>query len=173
MTKEQFEATYPQIIGWIQKTLEEHKSQTRSVESMGFQRLPQYFPRQLLTQAKVIHVDVVPMPPLSAIGLSQFAGFENMQADGITYIDTFFMRNQRKQEESIYFHELIHVVQWLILGPKFFIAAYADGLERIDYRPSPLEMMAYTLESVFRHSKHPFDAVTVVKEQLSQIYGKQ
>jgi hypothetical protein len=54
--------------------------------------------------------------------------------------------------------------------PKSFVAAYADGLERIGYRPSPLEMMAYMLESIFRNSQTPFDVAVIVREQLDALY---
>ena len=125
----------------------------------------------VLEKAKVVYVSEVPAPPLSAIGLSQFSDFENMNAGGITYLDTFFSRNEMRGDEALPFHELVHVIQWQVLGPKSFVAAYADGLERIGYRASPLETMAYTLDSVFRNSQTPFDAATVIREQLQALYG--
>ncbi len=93
-----------------------------------------------------------------------------MTADGITYLDTFFVRDEARRNEALYFHELVHVIQWQILGQKRFIAAYADGLERNEYRNSPLEVMAYTLEGVFRNSTNPFAAAKVVEEQLKEMY---
>lgn len=38
------------------------------------------------------------------------------------------------------------------------------------YRQSPLEVMAYILESVFRNSANPFDVATVVREQITSLY---
>jgi hypothetical protein len=64
----------------------------------------------------------------------------------------------------------VHVIQWKLLGPKSFVAAYADGIERIRYRASPLETMAYTLDSVFRNSQTSFDVATIVREQLHALY---
>jgi hypothetical protein len=65
----------------------------------------------------------------------------------------------------------ISVTGLSILGPKCFVAAYADGLERIGYRASPLEMMAYTLENVFRINQTPFDVATIVREQLNAFHS--
>jgi hypothetical protein len=95
-----------------------------------------------------------------------------MNAAGITYLDTFFSQDEMRGNEAHHFHELVHVIQWQLLGPKGFIAAYADGLERIGYRASPLEVMAYTLESVFRNSNVPFNAAKVVREQLEALSSK-
>jgi hypothetical protein len=71
----------------------------------------------------------------------RFAQFESGDFDGITYLDTFFLKKCRATDERLYFHELIHIVQWSLLGPKRFLATYADGLEKYGYRDSPLEIM--------------------------------
>ena len=90
-----------------------------------------------------------------------------MNAAGITYLDTFFAWQEARGNERLHFHELVHVLQWQMLGLKAFIAAYAGGLERIGYRGSPLEVTAYTLESVFKNSANPFNVAAVVREQLA------
>ena len=131
MTPEEFQAIYPHIIGWIRQTLGAHEKRAQTVGSMGFTRLPLYFGRELLETAKVVAVDRVPVPPLSAIGLSQFAEFERGDYDGITYLDTFFVKQSLAADEGLHFHELIHIVQWRLLGPETFLAAYAAGLETI------------------------------------------
>ena len=142
MTQKEFDDKYPLIFGWIQEKLTKHAPKAQTVASLGFKRLPDYFPPEILAMAKVVYVPQVPAPPLSAIGLSQFSDFENMNAGGITYLDTFFSRDEMRGDEALHFHELVHVIQWQLLGPKMFIAAYADGLERVGYRASPLETMA-------------------------------
>jgi hypothetical protein len=166
MTYQEFEASYPLILGWIQQTIEVYKPKTRSVASLGFQRLPQYFSPELLAYAKVTYVDVVPTPPLSQLGLNQFADFENMGKGGITLLDTFFISQEMQTDETIHFHELVHVIQWKLLGPKRFIALYADGLERFGYRNSPLEVMAYQAQAQFEKSSQPVDVEELVKTCL-------
>lgn len=169
MTPQEFQAIYPHVIGWIHQTLAAHAEQARAVASLGFRRLPLYFSQELLASAKAVHVEQVPMPPLSALGLSQFAAFEHGNYDGITYLDTFFVKHHRAADERLYCHELIHVVQWRLLGPERFLATYAAGLEAFDYRNCPLEVMAYDAEEAFSRSAQPFDAEKWVAEQLSQI----
>jgi hypothetical protein len=109
------------------------------------------------------------MPPLSALGLSRFTQFERGDFDGITYLDTFFLKRHRVADERLHFHELIHVIQWRLLGPASFLAAYADGLERFGYRESPLEMMAYDAEASFSQSPEIFDAEKLVAQKLSRM----
>jgi hypothetical protein len=172
MTPEEFESTYPLIIDWIRQTLAAHADQARAVASRRFARLAHYFSAELLASTKVVAVERLPIPPLSALGLSRFTLFEHADFDGITYLDTFFLKRHRIAEERLYFHELIHAVQWRLLGPEGFLAAYANGLETFGYRESPLEMMAYDAESSFVQSAEVFDAEKLVARKLSQINVK-
>ena len=86
MTPEEFRTLYPYVIGWIRQTLSVHEQAAKAVASLGFPRLSQYFGDELLTSAKVVVIDRVPMPPLSAMGLSRFAEYEHGDYDGITYL---------------------------------------------------------------------------------------
>jgi hypothetical protein len=167
MTPEEFETHYPRVIGWIRATLAAHERHARSVASAGFARLPRYFSDELLAGARFVAVDRVPTPPLAALGLGRFAVFEPIDPDGITYLDTFFVRHGRATDEGLHFHELIHVVQWRLLGPESFLAAYAAGLETFGYRDSPLERMAFDAQAGFA-SGQIFDAEAFVAEKLSR-----
>ena len=171
MTPEQFQTLYPHVIGWIRQTLQAHSNEAKTVNSFGFPRLARYFSRDLLSSTKVVIVERVPMPPLSSLGLSQFAEFENGDYDGITYLDTFFVKRGSASAERLYFHELIHVVQWRLLGPERFLAMYADGLEKLGYRQSPLEAMAYNSEALFCQSNESFNAEALVANELSRMPG--
>ena len=169
MTPEEFQALYPHVIGWIHRTLAAHEKNAKSVASAGFVRLPLYFSNELIASTKFVVVDRPPMPPLSALGLKRFAAFEQGDYDGTTYLDTFFLKRGRVGDESLYFHELIHVVQWRVLGAERFLATYADGLETFGYRNSPLESMAYDAQASFSRSNQVFDAEQLVAEKLSQM----
>ena len=149
MTPEEFRSFYPHLFAWITQMLRAHAAAAKPVASLGFMRLPRYFSEVLLASAKVVVVERVPRPPLSAMGLSRFAEFEHGDYDGITYLDTFFVKRSAAAVERLHFHELIHVVQWRLLGPEIFLAAYAAGLETFGYRSSPLEMMAYEADAAF------------------------
>ena len=168
MIPAEFQRVLPLVVGWIRETLTATAPSARPVLSYGFSRLPAYYTPHRLTQTKVTEVDRVPVPPLSTFGLSQFRDFEELQADGITYLDTYFVRREAARRESLHFHELVHAVQWRILGPERFLALYADGLEKFGYRDGPLEVMAYDLQAQFDMRPQPFDAETAVKRQLQE-----
>lgn len=161
----EFEAKYPLILEWMNQTLAAHAASARPVADVGFRRLPRYFSSKTLTAAKVAVVDALPVPPVAQWGLSQFSAWANGDYAGITYQDTFFVRMECQADESLHFHELIHILQWQMLGPKRFIAAYAAGLEQFGYRASPLERMAYDAQARFDRAES-FDAETLVTSAL-------
>jgi hypothetical protein len=166
MTPEEFQKFYPVLLGWIDTTLRAHAGNTQTVVSRGFSRLPLYFSADTLASAKVVLVEKLPIPPLSSWGLTRFADFERGNFDGITYLNTFFIMRAELKNEAVHFHELIHVVQWRILGPEQFLRSYADGLERLGYRDNPLEVMAYDAEAAFT-ANDIFDAEKIVARKLS------
>jgi hypothetical protein len=165
MTPDEFRAAYPQLLGWIQKTLRDYEDIAQPVASMHFARLPLYFRHSLLETVKFIAIERLPMPPLTAMGLNRFAAFEQGNFDGITYLDRYFIKRTVVTEEALHFHELIHVTQWRLLGPERFLAAYANGLDEFGYENSPLEKMAYDAEALFKQSSI-FDAEKFVAEHL-------
>ena len=152
MSPEEFQKFYPPLIQWIRKMLDANAHVAQTVSSRGFSRLPHYFIKHTLVSTKVVIVDPLPVPPLASMGLTRFADFVRGDFDGITYIDTIFLRPTQSENENVYFHELIHIIQWRLLGPDRFLLAYANGLECFGYRQSPLEAMAYDAESEFAGS---------------------
>ena len=157
---------YPVLIGWLMHTVAAHAERSRSVGSFGFTRLPAYFSPLLIASARVVPVDVLPMPPLSQMGLTQFTEWERIEYGGITYFDTYFLTMNELGNEPLHFHELVHVVQWRLLGPERFITQYSDGLEKFGYRSSPLEVIASDLEDRFKSSLEVFDAESEVRARL-------
>jgi hypothetical protein len=165
MTPQEFQAAFPKLMGWIHRTLAAHEKVARPVTSMSFKRLPLYFSPKQIAAARFVVVDHLPIPPLSSIGLSRFKDFERGEYDGITYLYTYFLKRTGADNESLHFHEMIHVVQWQVLGPEFFLAMYAGGLEKFGYRSSPLEEMAYDAQASFDRGKR-FDAEKFVEVKL-------
>jgi hypothetical protein len=167
MSPEEFAKFYPPLLGWIRATLSSSMHMAQTVASRRFSRLPLYFTENTLMSTKVVLVDPSPMPPLSSMGLERFADFERGgDFDGITYIDTIFLKPIQSNNENIYFHELVHVIQWRLLGPDRFLLSYANGLECFGYRQSPLEAMAYDAETAFASSTAIFNVEKMVAEKL-------
>ena len=166
MSPEEFARYYPPLIEWIRNALAATAHKANTVASFRFSRLPLYFTESTLASAKVVLLDPLPRPPLSSMGLARFADFERGDFDGITYMETFFVKPTRFRDENMHFHELVHVVQWRLLGPERFLFSYANGLECFGYRQSPLEAMAYDAETAFASSSAVFDVEKMVAEKL-------
>jgi hypothetical protein len=141
----------PKIIVWIEKLLFEYRQSAVSVKSLNLSNLPKYFNDGLLTNTKVVFIDKVPMPPLIEYGLTDtnIVNFEKLNAYGITFKDTYFINSNFAKDESLHFHELVHVIQWSYLGVKKFLSLYAIGLLKYGYEKCPLELMAYNLQQDF------------------------
>jgi hypothetical protein len=169
LTPEEFHAAYPKLLEWIQKTLAAYEKDAQSIASMRFARLPLYFDHTSLESARFIPIDRVPMPPLAAMGLDRFAAFEQGDFNGVTYLDRYFIKRPVVTDEALHFHELIHVIQWRLLGPEGFLTAYANGLGEFGYENSPLEKMAYDAEAFFRRSSEIFDVNKFVAERLARL----
>ncbi|WP_129642929.1 hypothetical protein [Peristeroidobacter agariperforans] len=160
----------PAIRKWIDTTVEEYRPTARPLISLGFSRLAHYFDTETLKRASVVEVDAVPKPPLTALGLHQFSEFEQMNGAGVTYGDIYFVERSRARDESLHFHELVHTIQWQLLGTERFILAYALGhLAGGGYENNPLEEVAHTLEGMFAREPRLFRAEPIVSQHLERV----
>jgi hypothetical protein len=104
------------------------------------------------------------------MGLTGFDEFENLDSIGITFLSSFFVRHGYEGDESLHFHELVHVVQWQHLGPERFIMAYALGhILSGGYRTNPLEEQAYRLQARFDRNDPSFEVAAIVRPELDRI----
>jgi hypothetical protein len=147
------------MLDWIHHTLNAHASEKHPVASFNFNRLPKYLPAEVLNSASVVITESPPTPPPSSLGLSEFAAFEHQPTSGITFPDTYFLTPDAARDESVHSHELVHIVQWKVLGPEDFLLPYAAGLAEHGYLDSPLERMAYEHQRRFDAGEppHPVD----------------
>lgn len=166
-----FHTALPRVRQWINQFLDAHADRARAVSTLGFTRLSACFPRELLERAKVVTVTQVPFPPVDQFGLPELAPMQQMSFDGITFKDTFFLR-QGQTSEGLHFHELVHVVQWARLGIDNFLLAYGLGLLRFGYDQSPLEQMAYTLQRSFELGTVPQELVRLIEESTDAIWNQ-
>src|SRR5262249_58389523 len=138
MTPADFQKFFPLVDDWMWAALAANAGTARPVASRGFPRLPLYFTAETLASAKVVIMDRLPVPPLSSWGLTQFASFERGDPDGITYLDTCFLKPHQSKNEAILFHELIHVIQWRGFCAERFPRPSAHCFVRLWYLDSPL-----------------------------------
>lgn len=167
-----FQRSLPLVKNWIDDLLYKNQENAVSVINCDLPRVKQVFHTDLLKRAKVVTVtNKIPVPPLSQIGLPELVEIEQMDSDGITYKDTFFIK-QDSQNESLYFHELVHVVQWETLGVDNFLTAYGLGLMLYGYENSLLEQMAYYLQNRFDAGNLPQSVTNFIQQQTDIIWNQ-
>ncbi|MEQ8820292.1 MAG: hypothetical protein RLY93_08605 [Sumerlaeia bacterium] len=160
----------PIVAGWAARSVAKHKSEARSVASFEFPRLDRYFPQDLLERSYAVITDDLPVLPFPR-NTPVIRRFPD-QFSAITFGETYFIRPHRERDEGLHFHELIHVVQYEIMGLTPFFHAYGVGVMQGGYFGCPLEAMAYQIEGRFsRGGEAPFDAVEAVRVEIEKLYG--
>ena len=163
------QAVLPSVKEWIDQTLQQHANVATPVSRSPSKRLQDHYPDALLERARVVAVRRVPFPPVSQLGLAEFRAMETMPLAGVTYKDTFFVC-KGQQTDSLYFHELVHVVQWDRLGVDNFLLAYAVGLLQHGYEQSALEQMAFELQARFDQERVPENLVEFIDVRTDAVW---
>ncbi len=94
------------------------------------------------------------------------------QAIGLTLIDCVLIRKglwfHPSMAISTLFHEMVHVVQFDLLGTRKLIEWYTDSLIQDEYRNVLFERQAYALTDRFVQGEPPFSVRAVVEQELKQ-----
>ncbi len=111
--------------------------------------LQQYFPPAVLAETRIVQA-TMPEPLLyPLVGLFGIKGLLDMSSIGaITLVDVVAYPDELDCQTL--FHELVHVVQYRVLGLKKFARLYVTGfLKGGGYEGIPLERQAYELGARF------------------------
>jgi len=150
---------------WIDQTNAKHKDQRHSCDRFT-DDFKGYYPESFLKQAYYVVLDEIPkinFPELRQFG---FGDLMDMDANGITYKDTYYITPNGINNLRLHFHELVHVVQWEKLGAQNFITRYMSEIQNCGYTDAPLEKMAYALDARFSNKGEIIDVLNFVSEQL-------
>ena len=159
----------PDILGWIDATIERYRDDAVPVAEFGFPHLPLFYSKKLLESSRVVVVNgSPPLPPVILESIKALKLTES-QICGITYRSTFFVGLEWALDESLHFHELVHVLQWERMGPRRFLSAYALELLKHGYVDNALERMAYTHQERFDKECEPYDVEEEVKRELGRM----
>jgi len=117
----------------------------------------------LLHPPKFADADRVPNPPfyadLEKLGFTGLPNFANMPA--ITFDDVVVFHGPLTPQ--LIFHELVHVVQYRLLGVDEFARLYVRGYLHGGYLGTPLEICAYQLDGRFIMGSVGFDVEAEVR----------
>ncbi len=133
---------------WIDQTLENFSGKQQSCEKYASE-FEGFYPSEFLSNSYFVVVDKIPKPKFPELYQAGLGDFVDMDVDGITYKNTYFIKPSFKDYQALHFHELIHVLQWKYLGALAFIQRYIGEIRQYGYKDAPLERMAYFLQGKF------------------------
>ena len=166
-----FKEKLPLVREWVDETVAHYRNEARNTNSYSFHNFSLYFSEETLSSTKIVEMDKVPVPPLSSLGIPVLVDFENdpKEYDGITLLNTCFLRKDAAGRPELHFHELVHIVQWQILGIDTFLMIYGIGLLKFGYWNSPLEVMARKYTDLFQKKEPVYNVETLVRSEVNEL----
>lgn len=153
------------IENWIDETNLEFIAQAKSCACFE-DDFKGYYAADFLHKASFVVLDDIPKPDFPELRQMGLGDFIDMPVKGITYKDTYFIREPFVQELRLHFHELVHVVQWNLLGVPNFINRYLLEIQQHGYHDAPLERMAYALDAYFAAGMRGIDVPLFLQAKI-------
>lgn len=146
---------------WIDDLLVKYESSAKRVAAYGFQRLSQFFNPETLEVARCVEVDSVPKIPWQEFGLTVPKGMD-IDFEGITFRNTYFLTRKEATQEPLHFHEMVHVIQWQMLGNDLFPLVYVLEALKGSYQTNILEGIAREVTDFFVKAEEPFNTEFII-----------
>lgn len=159
---------------WISEQRDRHFEASESLPDTTRAALRGYFEPETLDRARIGRTSLIENPPF----YDQFeAAGQAIPLDfsvwaGITFGDVILLSDSGasgSMPHSVVFHEMVHLVQYGILGIDEFARRYVTALawNRFQYMTIPLEMTAFDLQDRFERSDgRPFPAEAEIRRRL-------
>lgn len=156
---------------WIKEQREAFRPLGRALPDTAIAQFSLYFEERLLREVRLVTVPALENPGFleeyrsvfseKAIPLLDFTAMA-----GITFVDTIVLADRfaSADPKAVIFHELVHAVQYDLLGPEKFVELYLLGWinQGFNYAAIPLEMDAYELQN--RYEADPTEPFQVEDE---------
>ena len=159
----------PGMIEWIERTKSFYQKHSKAISEFHLSHIALYFPEEFLSKVRIVPIDHLPIPPLSLLGMTELVDFERADSRAITLDQMYFIKPSFTNDETIHFHELIHVLQWQILGKENFLFIYGLGLLQFGYDENPLEVMARRYTELCLLKKKNVGLVESITTDLNRI----
>lgn len=154
-------------VRWVQSEREKYRPSARPLDDREVDALERFFGPTIMNLASLRVVPSIQNPPFYPI-LTQrgVPVIDFTQSLGITFIDTILISRERTPPGpvplSVVFHELVHVVQYDLVGVDEFVSRYVKGwfAQGLQYASIPIEHQAYDLQA--RYEAKPSIGFSVV-----------
>jgi len=125
-----------------------------------------FYRKSFLMKAYYVVVDKIPKPDYPEFREMGLSDFLDIDVDGITYKDTYYIKPHVADNLRLHFHELVHVAQWKQLGADGFIQRYIGEINKYGYSRAPLEVMAYLCDAHFSKNGDKVDIPSYVAKKI-------
>ena len=165
------------FLEWAYQQREFYLPNSRPLSGEERLRLAGYFDQSILDLTRVVGVARI-LNPEFYDGLTKFIipiPLDFTQAMGFTLVDCVLIRNELHSSPSSWmatlFHEMVHVVQFDILGLTRMVELYTDYLLQSEYQypDIPFEQQAYTLAERFAGGEPPFSVRETIEPELRRM----
>lgn len=140
--------------GWVRSQRDTHRPSARPLDDREVEALERFFGPTIMNKASIRGVSHIQNPPFYPIPVkSGISVIDFAQGGGITFIDTILISKERTLPGPVplplVFHELVHVVQYDLLGVDEFVNRYVNGwlAGGQQYTSIPIERQAYGLQA--------------------------
>lgn len=150
---------------WIHQTNSSH-AEVRQSCCVFEEYFKGFYSSDFLETAFFVVTEEIPKPDFPDLREEGLGDFVDMDVAGITYNDTYYVKQGAANELRLHFHELVHVLQWRELTSRGFIERYIREIQGFGYDEAPLEKMAYALDGHYQKKGRPLSVEQFVRENL-------
>jgi hypothetical protein len=159
---------------WEQRNL--HRADSRELSAQERLAFQGYYGDGTLDRVRLATVERISNPSFySQLQSSGYPTLDVSFAAGMAFVDCVVVRRSINQDSawwrSLLFHELVHVVQFEVLGPERHLELYLRGWMENGYRYDsiPFEEQARQLEARFNGHEPPFPVREAVETGLAEL----
>lgn len=152
-------AAAPAGAAWLLARRRRYRPVAQPLPDAVIERLAPCFPADVLAGTRLARVDRIRNPIPHRLAPAGMLDLSTVR--GMAFIDTIVIAHANSRpaddERSLLFHELVHIVQFRLLGTLGFVRAYFRGWHEAgrSYLDNPLEAMAFELQDRFDAGEHP------------------
>lgn len=125
-----------------------------------------FYTPEFLDSSYFVVVESIPKPNFPELRQLGFGDFLDMEVQGITYKNTYYIVSKVANDLRLHFYELVHVAQWNQLGAAGFLERYMSEVQNVGYDSAPLEKMAYCLDAHYAAQGKKLDVFTLVANKI-------
>jgi len=161
---------------WLWEQRDLHRVDSRELSAEEKLAFRAYYEDATLDNVRLATVEYISNPPFyTDLQSSGYPTLDISGAAGVAYIDCIVVRKSINQQSawwnSLLFHELVHIVQFEVLGPRRHLEVYLRGWIENGYRYDsiPIEEQARRLEARFSGQGPPFSVREAVEAGLADL----